>query len=276
MSEISNTILRLRSKTSQLPVKGRYLCVYDNEILLGRRAKAIKAGQIVQFQSADRVPIVTAAFNAKSKITLLILDLKPNQNVEVYWITLKIKVAVDLCGRIFEELFYWLVHEAADGLHGAIIDRFRDICVIQPNAAWAERYFTIIWNAAEIVVPLNIMVKNTSGRGRQREGLEDERVVITGTWPDAPIPVAMNGAIYMADLASGQRKNCSLLNGQTMPLSRALQKGQGLWAFFLMTADLASRYLLVAIAPHLRLMDLRPHWSPRDKGRKRWALKIYS
>ena len=37
------------------------------------------------------------------------------------------------------------------------------------------------------------------------EGLDDQDAVLRGTAPDAPIPVPMNGAIYMADVTGGQK-----------------------------------------------------------------------
>ena len=205
MSEISNPIVRLKPQTSLAPIKRGYPWVYYNEIVRDRRTKAIQAGEIVQVHSSSRMPIATAAFNANSKITLRILDLIPNQKIDFYWISLRIKAAFDLRERIFNAPFYRLIHAEADGLPGVIIDRFGDICAIQPNAAWADRYFDVISEALESVVPLKTIIKNTSGRARKLEGLDDESALTKGKWPEKPIPVAMNGAIYMADLAHGQK-----------------------------------------------------------------------
>ena len=225
MSEISNPIVRLKPKTLQAPIERGYPWVYKNEVVLDRRTKAIKAGQIVQVQSANRMPIATAAFNANSKITLRILDLRPNQSVDLSWITAKIKAALDLRERIFEEPFYRLVHAEADGLPGVIIDRFGDIFVIQPNAAWADRHFDMICKAVEAVVPVRTLIKNTSGRARKLEGLEGKSIVFKGKWPDAPIPVAMNGAIYMADLSHGQKTGLFFDQRQNHAFGARLAKG---------------------------------------------------
>ena len=205
MSEISNPIVRLKPQTSLVPIKRGYPWVYYSEIVRDRRTKAIQAGEIVQVHSSSRIPIATAAFNANSKITLRILDLIPNQKIDFYWISWRIKAAFDLRERIFNAPFYRLIHAEADGLPGVIIDRFGDICAIQPNAAWADRYFDVISEALESVVPLKTIIKNTSGRARKLEGLDDESALTKGKWPEKPIPVAMNGAIYMADLAHGQK-----------------------------------------------------------------------
>ncbi|MGA0229092.1 MAG: class I SAM-dependent rRNA methyltransferase, partial [Paracoccaceae bacterium] len=205
MSENSKPIVRLKPKTSDLPIKRGYPWVYDNELVLDRRTKSIDAGSIVQVQSSDRMPLATAAFNANSKITLRILDLNPTQNVDLGWMTSKMTAAFDLRERLFDQPFYRLVHAEADGLPGVIIDRFGDICVVQPNAAWADREFELICEALDAVIPLRTVIKNTSGRARKLEGLDAESSLFKGHWPQAPIPVPMNGAIYMADLANGQK-----------------------------------------------------------------------
>ncbi|MGA0299993.1 MAG: RSP_2647 family RNA methyltransferase [Paracoccaceae bacterium] len=205
MSENSKPIVRLKPKTSDLPIKRGYPWVYDNELVLDRRTKSIDSGSIVQVQSSDRTPLATAAFNANSKITLRILDLNPLQNIDLGWMTSKMTAAFDLRERLFDQPFYRLIHAEADGLPGVIIDRFGDICVVQPNAAWADREFELICEALDNVIPLDTIIKNTSGRARKLEGLDAESSLFKGHWPQVPIPVPMNGAIYMADLANGQK-----------------------------------------------------------------------
>ncbi|MGB0796191.1 MAG: RlmI/RlmK family 23S rRNA methyltransferase, partial [Paracoccaceae bacterium] len=110
MSQNSKPIVRLKPKTSDLPIKRGYPWVYDNELVLDRRTKSIDAGSIVQVQSSDRMPLATAAFNANSKITLRILDLNPLQNIDLGWMTSKMTAAFDLRERLFDQPFYRLIH----------------------------------------------------------------------------------------------------------------------------------------------------------------------
>ncbi|MEM8537313.1 MAG: class I SAM-dependent methyltransferase, partial [Pseudomonadota bacterium] len=46
---------------------------------------------------------------------------------------------------------------------------------------------------------------NGTGRARGLEGLQERTAVMLGAAPDAPIPVVMNGATYMADVMGGQK-----------------------------------------------------------------------
>ena len=86
-----------------------------------------------------------------------------------------------------------------------IIDRFGDTCVIQPNAAWAESHLSDLCAALVEVTGVTNVLKNASGRTRAFEGLDNEPAVLHGAAPDAPLPVDMNGATYMADLTGGQK-----------------------------------------------------------------------
>jgi 23S rRNA (cytosine1962-C5)-methyltransferase len=54
-----------------------------------------------------------------------------------------------------------------------------------------------------VIAPATIVL-NTASRARALEKLEGESRVLRGA-VDAPIPVVMNGATYMADLAGGQK-----------------------------------------------------------------------
>ena len=55
------------------------------------------------------------------------------------WLAARLAAALALRERLYDAPFYRLVHAEGDGLPGVVIDRFGDVAVIQPNAAWAER-----------------------------------------------------------------------------------------------------------------------------------------
>ncbi len=100
---------------------------------------------------------------------------------------------------------YRLIHAEADGLPGVIIDRFGDIAVVQPNAAWAEALIAPLCAALAAVTGVSTVIKNGTGRARALEGLPEEMDVVLGMAPAAPVPVPMNGATYLADLMGGQK-----------------------------------------------------------------------
>jgi 23S rRNA (cytosine1962-C5)-methyltransferase len=133
------------------------------------------------------------------------LDRDPGTRIDEAWLAARLTRALALRARLFEAPFYRLVHAEADGLPGVVIDRFDEIAVIQPNAAWAEALLPEMTAALRSVTGVRTVLKNASGRTRALEGLDGEGAVLAGTAPGAPVAVPMNGAIYMADLMGGQK-----------------------------------------------------------------------
>ena len=87
---------------------------------------------------------------------------------------------------------------------GVIIDRFGDVAVIQPNAAWAETHLAALVDALVTVTGVASVIKNATGRSRALEGLGEETALLRGAL-SGPVAVPMNGATYMADLIGGQK-----------------------------------------------------------------------
>lgn len=144
------------------------------------------------------------AVNPTSRIMVRMLDRDSTAELDRDWFRRKLSIAFELRDRLFSTPFYRLVHAEADGLPGLIIDRFGDAAVIQPNAAWAEAHLELIVDALQEVTGVETVVKNASSRGRDLEGLDDESRILAGAM-DAPVPVVMNGATYLADLTGGQK-----------------------------------------------------------------------
>ena len=205
MKNKEKPIVRLKQKSSFVSILKGFPWVYDNELVLDRRTKAIMPGSIAALQSAERKPIGVVAFNPTSKISVRILDLDPEAEIDLAWITNKVRHAAEMRDRLYSAPYYRLVHAEADGLPGVVIDRFGDVVVIQPNSAWAEVMFEDICKAVLDVTKVSTILKNTSGRARTLEGLEGDNEIICGKLSKDPVPVTMNGVTYMADLTTGQK-----------------------------------------------------------------------
>lgn len=196
--------LRFRPNKSPARVMFGFPWVYSDDVVLDRRTKKIPAGTFVKVQTNDKQDLALVAFNGESKITGRVMDLNVDTVIDTAWIAAKLQRAAQMRDHLYPDPFYRLIHAEADGLPGVIIDRFGDAFVVQPNAAWAERMMPEITQALEQVFAPKTILKNASGRARTLEGLDTENVFIKGG-ADAPIPVTMNGATYMADIAGGQK-----------------------------------------------------------------------
>jgi 23S rRNA (cytosine1962-C5)-methyltransferase len=178
--------------------------IFADELVLDRRTRNIQAGAIVELQTADRQSLGLCAFNAQSKITCRMMERDTQRPIDRAWLQQRLQRALSLREALYDSPFYRMVHAEADGLPGVIIDRFGDVAVLQPNAAWAEVMLDDLVAALVAVTGVKSVLKNGMGRARQLEGLVEETVVLTGEI-DEPVPVEMNGATYMADLLGGQK-----------------------------------------------------------------------
>ena len=197
-------IVRLRPKAEARALRHGFHWVYADELVTDRRTKALAPGAFAVLEDAERRPLGVVTVNGASKILARMMDRDPAAEIDRAWIAARLARALSLRSRLHEAPFYRLVHAEADGLPGVVIDRFGDAAVIQPNAAWSEAMIADIAAALAEVAGVSTIVKNGSGRARSLEGLPEETVLLSGALA-GPVPVPMNGAVYMADLLGGQK-----------------------------------------------------------------------
>ncbi|RYG90842.1 class I SAM-dependent rRNA methyltransferase [Loktanella sp. IMCC34160] len=205
MTHPSYPTIRLMPKADARAIRHGFPWVYANELMTDRRTRALAPGSVAVLESADRQPMGLVAVTPESKIIARMLDRDPQAVIDEDWFAARIARALAHRDRIYDAPFYRLVHAEADGLPGVIIDRFGDVAVVQPNAAWADARADLLVAALARVAGVTTVVLNGTGRARALEGLPEETRVALGTAPDAPIPVPMNGATYMADVMGGQK-----------------------------------------------------------------------
>ncbi|MDA7429050.1 class I SAM-dependent rRNA methyltransferase [Primorskyibacter aestuariivivens] len=198
-------VIRLKPKSNARAIRHGGPWVFANEVVTDRRTKKIAPGALAVLEDADRAPLALVAANPNSKIIGRVLSRNPGEVVDQAWFAARLQRALDLRAQLYDAPFYRLVHAEADGLPGLVIDRFGDTAVVQPNAAWLEVRLDVLSAALQEVTGVSHVLKNASGRTRSLEGLDDVSAVLAGTAPDAPLPVLMNGAPYMADLTGGQK-----------------------------------------------------------------------
>ncbi len=197
-------VVRLKPKAEARAIRHGFPWVYADELVTDRRTQALPPGALAVLEDGERRPLALVTVNPASKIICRVLDRDPEAVIDQAWFETRLGRAFALRDRLYAEPFYRMVHAEADGLPGVVIDRFGDVAVVQPNAAWAEAHLAALVAALIAVTGVSTVVKNGTGRARGLEGLAEETVVLRGTL-DGPVPVRMNGATYMADLVGGQK-----------------------------------------------------------------------
>lgn len=195
--------IRLKPKADARRVRWGHPWVFADDLVLDRRTRALPPGTVAVLEDADRAALATVAVSPEARVAARVLDRDPAAAIDAPWIAARLARAAALRAALYDAPFHRLVHAEADGLPGVIVDRFGDAAVIQPNAAWAEARLDALVDGLR---PLGVttVVKSATGRARAAEGLDDASGVLCGPL-DGPVPVAMNGATYLADLEGGQK-----------------------------------------------------------------------
>ena len=196
--------IRLRPKADARSIRHGFPWVYADELVTDRRTRALAPGSLAALEDAERRVMGLCTVNPASRIVARMLDPDPDARIDLEWLAGRIARAMALRARLYPDPYYRLVHAEADGLPGVVIDRFGDLAVIQPNAAWAEAHLELLVRALVEVAGVRHVVKNGQGRARGLEGLPEETVILRGS-VDGPVPVPMNGAVFMADVLGGQK-----------------------------------------------------------------------
>ena len=198
-------VVRLIPKAEARAIRHGFPWVYANELVTDRRTRNLTSGTIAQLEDAARTPMGVVAVNPASKIICRMLDQDPEAVIDQAWFEARLSRALAHRARIYNAPYYRLVHAEADGLPGVVIDRFGDVVVVQPNAAWADVLIEPLVAALQKVTGVTTVVMNGTGRARSLEGLEEKTDILAGTAPTEAMPVPMNGATYMADVMGGQK-----------------------------------------------------------------------
>ncbi len=204
MNSETRPTVRLRPKAESRAIQFGFPWVYSDELVTDRRTQALAPGALAVLENADRVALGLVSVNTRSRIIARMIDRDPEAVIDQAWFEARLQRALALRARLFSAPFYRLVHAEADGLPGIVIDRFGDLAVVQPNAAWVENHLSQLVAALAQVTGVETIVKNGSGRTRGLEGLPEETLVVHGA-VSGPVMVEMNGARYMADVLGGQK-----------------------------------------------------------------------
>jgi 23S rRNA (cytosine1962-C5)-methyltransferase len=216
--------VRLRPKAEARAIRHGFPWVYADELVTDRRTQKLPPGALAILEDAERRPLALVTVNLQSRIVARVLDRDVQARLTPEWFAARLTRALALRTALFDAPFYRLVHAEADGLPGVVIDRFGDVAVIQPNAAWAEAHIVALAAALRAVTGVATIVKNGTGRSRGLEGLVEETVILSGQ-VGGPVPVTMNGATYMADVLGGQKTGLFLDQRPNHAFAQGLARG---------------------------------------------------
>ncbi len=198
-------VLRLKPKADARSIRHGHPWAWADDLVLDRRSKSIPAGALALLEDSERQPMGVGIATVDGRIGLRLLDRHADAVIDAEWLRARITRAAALRTALYDAPYHRLIHAEGDGLPGLIVDRFGDVVVMQPNAIWLEERLDDLARILLDVTGAETLIKNGTSRARAQEGLPEEMVVLHGTAPKGPIPVPMNGALYMADVMGGQK-----------------------------------------------------------------------
>lgn len=267
-------VVRLKPKAQAArAVRHGFPWIYDNELVTDRRSRSLASGTIAVLEDAERTPLALVAVNPGSRIMARVLDRDSRARIDEGWLRARLVQALALRERLYDAPFYRLVHAEADGLPGVVIDRFGDIAVIQPNAAWADVHLPALVAALTEVTGVSTVLKNAGGRARGLEGLDDVSRVEIGTAPGAPVAVPMNGALYMADLEGGQKTGLFFDQRPNHAFAAGLSRGAKVLDVFSHVGGFALAALAGGAASALAVDGSAPALTLAEEGARRSGLE---
>ncbi|HVB15161.1 MAG TPA: class I SAM-dependent rRNA methyltransferase [Stellaceae bacterium] len=184
--------------------EGGHPWIFSNEVAMDAAAKALMPGTLVTLRRADERVFGVAMFNPHTLIAARLLDRDAGRPIGRRFFSRHLERALKLRARLYDKPYYRLVHAEADGLPGLIVDRFGAVLVVQANTAGMDRLAPVIVDALRgLLSPAAIVLRNDSP-ARTLEGLPLETRVALGD-VEGPIPVEEDGAVFLADVRSGQK-----------------------------------------------------------------------
>ena len=198
--------------------------IFSNEIQMDAAAKALPGGAIVNVAGDDGQPFGTGYFNAKSLISVRLLDRAADTIIGTGFFVRRLERALAIRDALYAKPFYRLVHAEGDGLPGLTLDRFGDSVVAQITTAGIERLIEPFLAALEkTLTPAAIILRNDTPT-RALEGLEN--YVRAAKGEASRIAVEEGGVRYFADLGAGQKTGWYYDQRDNRAFMAALAKGR--------------------------------------------------
>lgn len=195
-------VLRLKRHEERRLAAG-HLWVFSNEIDAARTPLSrFSAGELVRVLTWQDRSLGVAYVNPHSLICARLLQTEELPSTP--WFERRLRLALALRERLYEQPCYRWVYGEADGLPGLVIDRFAEDCVVQVATAGMQSLLPELLEALRTVgAPRRVLLKNDSPL-RTLEGLQAQ---VEWAWgeTEAAATVIENGARFCVDLKQGQK-----------------------------------------------------------------------
>lgn len=181
--------------------------IFDNEIdtITGR----FKNGEIVTVHDFDGYPMGKGFINQNSKIRIRMMTRKPDQEIDESFLKMRVKNAWEYRKTTVDTSSCRIIFGEADFLPGLVIDKYKDVLVVECLALGMEQFKETIVNflkaiLAEDGIKIRGVYERSDANERTKEGLSKVKGFIGDAF-DTNVEIVENGVHYMVDVANGQK-----------------------------------------------------------------------
>lgn len=204
MTDQPAPVLRLK-KNEDRRLRTGHLWVYSNEVdIVATPLKDLPPGVEVVVEDHRGKPVGRGYANPHSLICARLYSRDVRQGLTKTFFKKRIEQAIALREKFFPGGCYRAVFGEADGLPGLVIDRYRDVFVVQTGTAGMENVLPVIADALNSLYQPDAIVARNESSIRELEGLEGYTRPLLGEMP-ATLALEENGIAFNAPLSEGQK-----------------------------------------------------------------------
>jgi 23S rRNA (cytosine1962-C5)-methyltransferase len=199
-------------------------------------------GQTVKVITSSGEPLAQAAYNHNSSIAGRIWTWDINEHIDRKFFVSKINRSIDIrrnLGSLVSSNALRLVHAESDGLPGLILDRFKDICVVQFLSAGTEYYKDDILQSILESTGVSKIYERSDVDVRQLEGMVNSNGLRVGESLVTPVEILENEMKFLVDIVEGHKTGFYLDQRDNRFLARNIAKERNVLDCFSYTGGFA-------------------------------------
>ena len=196
--------IRLK-KNADRRLKAGHLWIYSNEVdTAATPLSGLQPGQQATVETASGKAMGIAYFNPNTLICGRLISRDTKHSLTASLLVHRIKIALSLRERLFDQPCYRLVYGDSDNLPGLVVDRFHDYLVVQTGTFGMEAMRDEIAEAlVKVIKPTGILFRNNGG-ARALESLPEYIETAYGDVPEE-LPLVENNTQFLAPVMDGQK-----------------------------------------------------------------------
>jgi 23S rRNA (cytosine1962-C5)-methyltransferase len=205
-----------------------HLWIYRSDV---RDAGAVTGGMIVSVRDEQRKAFVgKALYSDRSEIALRLLT-RRNETIDRAWWKRRLRESVERRNGLEREAdAYRLVYSEGDLLSALIVDKYKDVLVMQTLAQGTDALKEMFTELLVEEVRPRAIIERNDVRVRELEGLEIKAGVLYGDPPDE-LEVVQHGVRFRVSPLGGQKTGAFLDQRENHEVARSFAKGRALDCF---------------------------------------------